>query len=85
MAKAEAILANARATAKAIREVAAAIGSSWVKEATVRVVEQNIEAFSVLAKESSTTLLPNDVANPAGMMAQALGLYRGMIKRNSGK
>ncbi|MBA0714786.1 hypothetical protein Golax_013740, partial [Gossypium laxum] len=83
MAKAEAILANARATAKATREVAVAIGSSWVKEATVRVVEQNIEAFSVIAKESTTTLLPNDVANPAGMMAQALGLYRGMIKRNS--
>lgn len=84
--EAEAIVANAQATAKGIRDVAVAIlGSSGGKEATgMRVAEQYVEAFGELAKNSTTTFLPSNVANPAGMMKQALGMYKSMVNKNSG-
>ncbi|XVF58343.1 hypothetical protein PTKIN_Ptkin07bG0058600 [Pterospermum kingtungense] len=83
--EAEAIIANAQATAKGIRDVAVSIGSSRGKEATgMRVAEQYIEAFGELAKNSTTTLLPCNVANPEGMMKQALGMYKSMMNKNSG-
>ena len=52
----------------------------------MRIAEQYIEAFGELAaKKSTTTLLPSNVANPAGMMTQALVIHKSMIKRNSSK
>ena len=47
--------------------------------ASLRIAEQYIAAFSALAKESTTMLLPNDGNNPASMMAQALSIYKGVV------
>ncbi|KAK8587804.1 hypothetical protein V6N13_086776 [Hibiscus sabdariffa] len=57
--EAEAILVNAHDP----------IGSSLGKEATaMRAVDRYIEAYGELAKKS-TSLLPSNVANPAGIIA----------------
>ncbi|OMP00974.1 Band 7 protein [Corchorus olitorius] len=83
--EAEAILANAKATAKGLKDVSNAIGSSRGKDAAaLRIAEQYVGAFRNVGKKSTTNLLVSNVANPAGMVAQALGIYKNTVKKNSG-
>jgi regulator of protease activity HflC (stomatin/prohibitin superfamily) len=64
-ARAEATELQAKATASAIREIAAAISDEKGSEAvSLRVAEQYISAFSNLAKQSTTMLIPS---NPGGI------------------
>lgn len=44
--------------------------------AALRVAEQYLAAFSNIAKEGNTLLLPAGVSDPAGMVAQALSIYK---------
>ncbi|GMN44267.1 hypothetical protein TIFTF001_013460 [Ficus carica] len=78
--EAEAILARAKATAEALAFVSKALkDSGGVEAASLRIAEQYIQAFSNIAKEGTTMLLPSSASNPANMMAQALTMYKSLI------
>ena len=74
--EAEAILFVAEATAKGIDIVAEAIKHEGGPDAvSLRVAEQYVEAFSKLAKENNTLILPADVSSPSNFIAQAMTIY----------
>jgi len=75
--EAAAILARAEATAKAIREIADAIGSpGGVQAVNLRVAEQYITEFGNLAKTTNTVILPTNVADVAGLIATAMSVVK---------
>jgi len=75
--EAAAILARAEATAKAIREIAAAIGTEGgVQAVNLRVAEQYIGEFGNLAKATNTVILPANVADVAGLIATAMSVVK---------
>ncbi|KAL0382496.1 UNVERIFIED_CONTAM: putative protein C16G5.07c [Sesamum calycinum] len=83
--EAEAILARAQATAEGIALVSQSLKENGgVEAASLRVAEQYIHAFSKIAKEGTTVLLPSSASNPANMMAQALAIYKNLIGKDSG-
>ncbi|KAF8379847.1 hypothetical protein HHK36_029296 [Tetracentron sinense] len=83
--EAEAILARAQATAKGISLLSGAIKTSGgVEAASLRIAEQYIQAFSNIAKEGTTMLLPSTAANPASMIAQAFTIYKSLIGNGHG-
>jgi len=74
--EAEAILAVARATAEGIELVAASIQKSGGEKAVaLKLAEQYIDAFSNLAKETNTVLLPEKTGDIGSMVAQALAVF----------
>jgi len=80
--QAEAIRQVAQATADGIREVAKAINEQGGEDAvTLRVAEKYIDAFSELAKESTTLLLPSNAGDPGSMVAQAMSVFN-VAKKN---
>ncbi|KAI9110803.1 hypothetical protein K1719_018241 [Acacia pycnantha] len=84
--EAEAILARAGATAEGIALVSQALKENGGQEAaSLRIAEQYIQAFSNIAKESTTMLLPSSASNPANMMAQALTMYKSLLGDVSSK
>jgi regulator of protease activity HflC (stomatin/prohibitin superfamily) len=75
--QAAAILAVATATAEGIRRVAEAIKVDGGFEAVqLRVAEQYIGQFGQLAKESSTVVLPANVADVGSMITLAMQMIR---------
>lgn len=83
--EAEAILVKAQATAKGLALVSQALkDSGGVEAASLRIAEQYIQAFSNIAKEGTTMLLPSSTANPANMMAQALTIYKSLVGNGPG-
>ncbi|MBY0406359.1 MAG: paraslipin [Rickettsiales bacterium] len=86
--EAEAILAVAEATAKGIEMVASAIGKTGGEQAVaLRVAEQYVSAFSKLAQESTTVLLPSNPGDAGSMVAQALSIFdtmRGRVATGQG-
>lgn len=73
--QAAAIEAVATATAEGIRRVAEAIGVPGGKDAVqLRVAEAYIDRFGELAKASTTTILPANVADVASMIAVAMNV-----------
>jgi len=75
--QAEAIRAVATATADGIRAVAIAINEKGGEDAvTLRVAEKYVEAFSEIAKQSTTLLLPANAADAGAMVAQAMSVYQ---------
>ncbi|KAK9145916.1 hypothetical protein Sjap_005819 [Stephania japonica] len=82
--EAEAILARAHATAQGIDMLSKSIkASGGVEAASLRIAEQYIQAFSKIAKEGTTMLLPSNASNPANMMAQAMSIYKSLIGHSS--
>ncbi|CAJ1974501.1 unnamed protein product [Sphenostylis stenocarpa] len=78
--EAEAILAKAKATAEGLAHVSASLKENGGPEAaSLRIAEQYIQAFSNIAKEGTTMLLPSSASNPANMMAQALTMYKSLL------
>ena len=76
--EAEAIELVANATAKAIKAIAdVATSNGGAKAIELKVAQQYIEAFSQIAKESTTLLLPGNLADVAGMVATALSVVKG--------
>ncbi|KAF7256030.1 hypothetical protein EG68_06982 [Paragonimus skrjabini miyazakii] len=75
--EADAIRRLAESRAEAVRVIASAIeakhGASAVQLA---VAEQYIEAFSGLAKQTNTVLLPTQTGDVASMVAQALSIFK---------
>lgn len=63
----------ATATAEGIRQVAQALNADGgLTAANLRVAEQYVEAFSQLAKDSTTMLIPQNTADVAGIIATAM-------------
>ncbi|KAG2399580.1 uncharacterized protein HKW66_Vig0105670 [Vigna angularis] len=78
--EAEAILSKAKATAEGLARVSTALKENGGPEAaSLRIAEQYIQAFSNIAKEGTTMLLPSSASNPANMMAQALTMYKSLL------
>ncbi|XP_047181385.1 stomatin-like protein 2, mitochondrial [Vigna umbellata] len=78
--EAEAILSKAKATAEGLARVSTALKENGGPEAaSLRIAEQYIQAFSNIAKEGTTMLLPSSASNPANMMAQALTIYKSLL------
>ena len=74
--EADAILQVAKATAEGIEMVAASIDKSGGEKAVaLRLAEQYIEAFSKLAKENNTLILPAKTDDAGSMVAQALSIF----------
>ena len=78
---AEAIETLAKATARSIEQVSAALSlTGGEKAASLQVAEKYIEAFRHLAKETNTIVLPSNLQNPGSMIAEAMAVYD-QIKR----
>ncbi|XP_018105816.1 stomatin like 2 L homeolog isoform X1 [Xenopus laevis] len=74
--EANAILAKAKARGEAIKMVAEALTQqNGNAAASLTVAEQYVSAFSNLAKESNTILLPSNTGDITSMVAQAMGIY----------
>lgn len=83
--EAEAILARSQATARGIEMVSQALKESGgVEAASLRIAEQYIQAFSMIAKEGTTMLLPSTASNPANMIGQALTIYKSLVGNVNG-
>ncbi|XP_061468863.1 stomatin-like protein 2, mitochondrial [Rhineura floridana] len=79
--EAKAILVRAQAKAEAIRVVAAALAEqNGNAAASLSVAEQYVSAFSKLAKETNTILLPSSTGDITSMVAQAMGIYSSLSK-----
>jgi regulator of protease activity HflC (stomatin/prohibitin superfamily) len=79
--EAEAIREVAKANAEGIEMVAIAIQKAGGEEAVaLKIAEQYVSAFSKLAKESTTILLPANASDAGSMVAQALSVFE-TIKR----
>ena len=75
--EAEAIKAVATATATAIQQVALAIQSPGGMEAVnLKVAEKYVEAFSNVAKQGNTLILPGNLADMGGLVAAAMSIVK---------
>ncbi|MEW9580226.1 SPFH domain-containing protein [Paraburkholderia sp. DGU8] len=71
--QASAILAVAEANSQAIQKIAAAIQSNGGMQAVnLKVAEQYVNAFSNLAKQGTTLIVPGNLADMSSMIASAL-------------
>lgn len=84
--EAQSILLVAKATAEGIETVASTIQKAGGEQAVaLRVAEKYVEAFSNLAKEGNSVIIPSDVANPSAVIAQALGIFGSITSKGVGK
>ncbi|CAB1318460.1 unnamed protein product [Coregonus sp. 'balchen'] len=82
--EANAVLAKAEAKAKAIRLLSDALAEqNGNAAASLSVAEQYVSAFSKLAKESNTILLPSNSGDISGMVTQAMTIYGSLAKQSS--
>lgn len=85
--EAEAILLKAQATARGIDAVARSIesgGQSATGAISLTVADKYVDAFGKLAKESTSVVVPGNVGDMAGMIAQAMAVY-GKVSQNTAK
>jgi regulator of protease activity HflC (stomatin/prohibitin superfamily) len=76
--QAAAIRAVASATAQGIREVAGAIRTEGGLEAVqLRVAEQYVAQFGLIASKTNTVVVPANVSDVAGMIATAMKVFGG--------
>ncbi|XP_075711058.1 stomatin-like protein 2, mitochondrial [Rhinoderma darwinii] len=79
--EANAILAKAKARGEAIRLVADALTQQHGNAAaSLSIAEQYVTAFSKLAQESNTILLPANTGDISSMVTQAMGIYGTLTK-----
>ncbi|XP_072309742.1 stomatin-like protein 2, mitochondrial [Eucyclogobius newberryi] len=82
--EAQAVLAKADAKAKAIRLLLDALAEqNGNAAASLSVAEQYVAAFSNLAKDSNTVLLPTNTGDISGMVTQAMSIYSTLAKKNT--
>ncbi|KAK0050883.1 stomatin-like protein 2 mitochondrial [Biomphalaria pfeifferi] len=82
--EAEAILAKARARAASIELISDALAKeNGLNAVSMNIAEQYVKAFSNLAKESNTVVLPVNTNDVSGMVTQALTMYKALSKENS--
>uniref|UniRef100_H3CAA7 Stomatin-like protein 2, mitochondrial n=1 Tax=Tetraodon nigroviridis TaxID=99883 RepID=H3CAA7_TETNG len=80
LGEAQAVLAKAEAKSKAIRLSEALSRQNGNAAASLSVAEQYVSAFSHLAKESNTILLPSNTGDISGMVTQAMSIYSTLAK-----
>ncbi|XP_071375457.1 stomatin-like protein 2, mitochondrial isoform X1 [Centroberyx affinis] len=81
--EAQAVLAKAEAKSKAIRLLSDALAEqNGNAAASLSVAEQYVSAFSKLAKESNTVLLPSNTGDISGMVTQAMTIYSTLAKQS---
>ncbi|XP_034565999.1 stomatin-like protein 2, mitochondrial [Notolabrus celidotus] len=81
--EAQAVLAKAEAKARAICMLSEALTEhNGNAAASLSVAEQYVSAFSNLAKESNTILLPSNTSDITGMVTQAMSIYSTLAKPN---
>ncbi|XP_070711432.1 stomatin-like protein 2, mitochondrial [Pempheris klunzingeri] len=79
--EAQAVLAKAEAKSKAIHLLSEALAEeNGHAAASLSVAEQYVSAFSKLARESNTVLLPSNTADVSGMVTQAMTIYSTLAK-----
>uniref|UniRef100_A0A3Q2YZS6 Stomatin-like protein 2, mitochondrial n=1 Tax=Hippocampus comes TaxID=109280 RepID=A0A3Q2YZS6_HIPCM len=79
--EAQAVIAKAEAKAKAIRVLSDALAEqNGNAAASLSVAEQYVSAFSNLAKESNTVLLPTKTGDISSMVTQAMTIYGTLAK-----
>ncbi|XP_044190306.1 stomatin-like protein 2, mitochondrial [Thunnus albacares] len=79
--EAQAVLAKAEAKSKAIRMLSEALTEqNGNAAASLSVAEQYVSAFSKLAKESNTILLPSNSGDVSSMVTQAMTIYSTLAK-----
>jgi regulator of protease activity HflC (stomatin/prohibitin superfamily) len=83
LGEAEAQLAKAQAEARAIEMIGKAITENGREAASLIVAEKYVEAFSKLAKEGNTILLPANTSDPAAMISSAMAIFKSIS--SSGK
>ncbi|XP_066471831.1 stomatin-like protein 2, mitochondrial isoform X2 [Tiliqua scincoides] len=84
--EANAVLVKAQAKAEAIRLLAAALTQqNGSAAASLSVAEQYVSAFSSLAKETNTVLLPSNTGDVASVVAQAMGIYTTLSRPQTAK
>jgi regulator of protease activity HflC (stomatin/prohibitin superfamily) len=77
LGEASAIVAIADATAKAIRQVAQATREPGGMEAVnLKVAERYVDAFSNLAKQNNTLIVPANLGDVAGLIATAMTVIK---------
>ncbi|KAE8349211.1 hypothetical protein BDV28DRAFT_141679 [Aspergillus coremiiformis] len=77
--EAEAILLKAQATAKGIDTVAQSFAAGKENAhgaVTLSVAEKYVDAFSNLAKEGTSVIVPSNVGDLGGMVANAMAIYK---------
>ncbi|KAM3720595.1 Stomatin-like protein [Dirofilaria immitis] len=80
--KAEAIQINAQAQATGIKLVSESLNKTGGYDAaTLSVAEKYVTAFGQIAKDTNTIIVPSDLANASGMIAQALTVYSELAKK----
>ncbi|KAJ8287115.1 hypothetical protein GJAV_G00047820 [Gymnothorax javanicus] len=80
--EANAVLAKAEAKAKAIKLLSEALAEqNGNAAASLSVAEQYVTAFSGLAKESNTILLPSNTGDVSSMVTQAMSIYSSLAKQ----
>jgi regulator of protease activity HflC (stomatin/prohibitin superfamily) len=78
--EASAIIARAEARAKGILTVAGSLHQkNGGNAASLQVAEQYVQAFSGLAQKNNTLILPTAAGDPAGMVAQAMSIYKSLM------
>ncbi|XP_006626739.1 stomatin-like protein 2, mitochondrial isoform X2 [Lepisosteus oculatus] len=83
--EANGLLAKAEAKAKAIRLLSEALTQqNGSAAASLSVAEQYVSAFSNLAKESNTILLPSNTGDISSMVTQAMSVYGALSKHPLG-
>ncbi len=76
--EAEAIKAVADASAQAIQKIAQAVQSPGGMDAVnLKVAEKYVEAFSGVAKQGNTLILPGNMAEMGSMVAAAMSIVKG--------
>lgn len=79
--QAAATLAIAKATAEALRTVAAATQTEGGMTAVnLQVAEKYVDAFGKLAKENNTLIVPGNLGDMSGMIASAMRIVEGAKK-----
>ncbi len=75
--QAQAILVTATATAEAIRKVASALSEpGGIEAVNLKVAEKYVEAFSNIAKQGNTLILPGDLSNMGSLVASAMTIVK---------
>lgn len=83
--EAEALRLVAQATADAVRMVAESIKQPGGMEAVnLKVAEQYVEAFSKLAKENNTLILPANIADMGSLVAAGMQIVKNQKQASSG-
>ena len=74
--EAEAIIQVAEASAQSIERIAKSMKAHGAEEAVaLKIAEQYVDAFSNLAKESNTIIIPSDANDVSGFISKSLAVF----------